>query len=149
MFLRQPLRQERGVWSELTAALHVFLVSDQGEITRELSSHERATLVRALQNTVRVKSPDLSVLPPNLTRVESHLMQNLRRPTDDEIAAVCLNIGRAYIGLRDYGNAKYMFGQSYKALKNKYEEGTETFILKSYILKKEMAELEALERLKK
>ena len=69
--------------------------------------------------------------------------------TEEELAAVYLNIGRVYVGLRDYGNAWDMFCKSYKALKDKYEEGTELFILNSYALKKEMAELEALERLKK
>lgn len=69
--------------------------------------------------------------------------------TNDELAAVYLNLGRAYMGFRDYKTAMTMYNESYNIIKSDYNEGTELFILNSYVLKKEMAELEALERLKK
>jgi len=69
--------------------------------------------------------------------------------SDDEIALVYLNLGRAYMGLRDYKIAMAMYKESYKIIESKYNEGSELFILNSYIVKKEIAELEALEVLKK
>lgn len=84
--------------------------------------------------------------------LNSILLRDLNKEvvcTEDEIAAIHLNIGRAYIGLEDYKNAKGMFEISYRTLKDKYTEGTELFILNSYALKKEIAELEAIERLRK
>jgi hypothetical protein len=85
--LRQPLRQERGQWSELTATLHVFRTSAQDDEPVELSAHERAALVRAVQLAVRVKAPDASALPASIGRIESDLARALKRPSDVEIAA--------------------------------------------------------------
>ena len=65
--------------------------------------------------------------------------------TEEELAAIYLNLGRVFIGFKEYENARKMFNKSYEELKKKYKEGTELFILNSYALKKEMAELEAIE----
>ncbi|MEN2776184.1 hypothetical protein ABCY62_14240 [Acetivibrio clariflavus] len=75
-------------------------------------------------------------------------LNNEVKCTEDEMAAVYLNLGRVYMGLKDYKNARKMFVESNEELKKKYKEGTELFILNSYALKKEMAELEAAEGLK-
>ena len=67
--------------------------------------------------------------------------------TPDELAAVYLNLGRAYMGLKDYKTAKIKYNQSYDIIKYTYEEGTELFKLNSYIVKKEMAHLNALTKI--
>ena len=74
-------------------------------------------------------------------------LNNEGKCTEDEMAAVYLNLGRVYMGLKDYKNARDMFVKTNDELKKKYKEGTELFILNSYALKKEMAELEAAEGL--
>lgn len=69
--------------------------------------------------------------------------------TNDELADIYLNLGRAYMGLKDYKTAMAMYKESYNIIKADYSEGTELFILKTFVVKKEMAELEDLERLKR
>jgi superfamily II DNA or RNA helicase len=85
--LRQPLRQERGQWSELTANLHMYRVTVQDETPVELSGPERAALVRTMQQAVRVKAPDPAILPTALERIELDLLRALKRPSDAEINA--------------------------------------------------------------
>ncbi|OPZ92544.1 MAG: hypothetical protein BWY74_01533 [Firmicutes bacterium ADurb.Bin419] len=64
--------------------------------------------------------------------------------TQDELAAVYLNLGRAYMGLKDYKTAKSKYSQSYDIIKFAYGEGTELFKLNSFTVKKEIAQLNAL-----
>lgn len=64
--------------------------------------------------------------------------------TQDELAAVKLNYGRACVGLRDYETAEINYNESYNILKDFYDEGTALFILNSYPVKKELKHLEIL-----
>lgn len=69
--------------------------------------------------------------------------------TNDELAEIYLNLGRAYMGLKEYKTAMSMYKESYNIIKADYDEGTELYILNTFVVKKEMAELEDLERLKR
>lgn len=62
--------------------------------------------------------------------------------TQDELAAVKLNFGRACVGLGDYGTAEHNYIESYNIIKDVYGEGTALFILNSYTVKRELEGLE-------
>ncbi len=64
--------------------------------------------------------------------------------TQDELAAVYLNLGRVYMGLNDYKTAKIKYIKAYDIVKATYDEGTELFKLNSFTVKKEMDQLNAL-----
>lgn len=67
--------------------------------------------------------------------------------TQDELAEVYLNLGRAYKGLKDYKTAKIKYSQSYNIIKSTYEEWSEYFIMNSFTVKREMDQLEALTKI--
>jgi superfamily II DNA or RNA helicase len=85
-FVRQTLRQERGVWKEKGISLHVYSLLE-GAAPFELESGQTAELVRVLQGVARVKDPIGYVTPQNIAVSENLLVQALRRPSDVEIAA--------------------------------------------------------------
>ena len=84
-FLRQELSHEAGQWVEGNLTLHTFLVAASGDV-QELDSCQRAELVRALQNVVRVKAPTLPSIFVDIVAVERDLFDQLRRPAEAEIA---------------------------------------------------------------
>jgi hypothetical protein len=84
-FLRQALHQERGIWREKGVSLHVYSLPE-GAVPLELDSGQRAELVRILQGVARIKDPIGYATPTNITESEDLLMQELRRPSEEEIA---------------------------------------------------------------
>jgi hypothetical protein len=85
-FLRQSVEQKAGPWSEIAISLHAEVVSFSG-VQRSLSSLEIAAIVRQLSSATRIREPVGVQINPNLQAIEKNLVQDLRRPTDDEIAS--------------------------------------------------------------
>jgi hypothetical protein len=85
-FLRQSVVQKAGLWSERALSLHAEVVSFSGE-QRSLNSPEIAAIVRQLSAATRIREPIGVQINPNLQAIEKNLVQDLRRPTDDEIAS--------------------------------------------------------------
>ncbi|MBX9719989.1 MAG: hypothetical protein K2X81_01235, partial [Candidatus Obscuribacterales bacterium] len=85
-FVRQTLRQERGIWFEEGIALHIYAVDKSGA-SIELDPLQRASLVRSIHNVPRVKEPNPSHFWVQSKEVEAKLIQELRRPSEDQIRA--------------------------------------------------------------
>lgn len=85
-FLRQQLVQERGLWAERRLTMHCYALGARGEPV-ELTGPQRAAVIRACQNVPRIKDGGMVPLRADLPELEDSLFRNLKRPTDEEIAA--------------------------------------------------------------
>ena len=85
-FLRQTVRQELGRTSEEQLSLRAFTIS-KGEGPVALSSQDTAKIIRNLADATRTRAPVNCGLEPTLVSLETELVDQLRRPTDEEIQA--------------------------------------------------------------
>jgi hypothetical protein len=88
VFLVQPMQplQQSG-WQELSPRLVCYEVTTDGG-ARVVEDEQKRTLLRALlQASARIKPPADQKLISALTALELSLFQELRRPSDEQIAA--------------------------------------------------------------
>jgi hypothetical protein len=86
VFLRQQLVQERGVWAERGLSMHCYALGPGGA-PAELTGPQRAAVIRACQNVPRIKDGAAVSLRVDLPAVEEGLFRNLKRPTEEQMAA--------------------------------------------------------------
>ena len=85
-FLRQTIRLEFGRPSENAISLHLFAVPPEGE-AYPLSGSDRARMVRVCVTAVRSREPSHPELANRLMSLEPLLIEDLRKPTSEEIEA--------------------------------------------------------------
>jgi superfamily II DNA or RNA helicase len=87
IFLRQTLRTDRrGGWIEQEAALRCFVIRAGRPV--ELKDGEKKLFLRGLFRSVIRKSPETAEdLPQLMVSAETDLIEQLRRPTEEEMAA--------------------------------------------------------------
>ena len=83
--LRQSIQQKAGLWSEKALSLHALAVSSSGS-QKTLSSPVIATIVRQLSLATRIRDPGGIQINHDLQEIEKNLVQQLRKPTEDEIS---------------------------------------------------------------
>ncbi len=85
-FLQHVLHQESGRWSERNVKLRIFATAS-GQELKELDGAQRASVVRAVQSSQRVRDPMGLQVDANIADIETALVSQLRRPTDDELSS--------------------------------------------------------------
>lgn len=86
-FLRQSLRFGEERPTEERLSFHAYCISQGVEAPTALSSSESARLLRGLGEATRIKEPQATGLEPLLATAETELSSELRRPTEDDLAA--------------------------------------------------------------
>lgn len=84
--LRHRLLNKGGLWEEASVSLNAYLL-ERGSEFRLLDSATSAKLVRFLSRAQRLKDPSGVAIPDDLELREQELLQSLRRPSDEEMAA--------------------------------------------------------------
>ncbi len=86
-FLRQSLRFSEGRPAEERLSFHAHCITTGADAPRILSSSVMARLLRKLAEATRIKEPQITGLEPLLVMAETDLASDLRRPTEEDLAA--------------------------------------------------------------
>lgn len=83
VLLRQRLQHDGGLWHERALSLHTYALEGT---PRSLTPQQGSAVIRAMLKASRIKDPMEIALPANLQEVEQQLIDELRRPEEDELA---------------------------------------------------------------